>query len=901
MDKNDTDDLMSTLGYKGESEDPSDGQESSSDDELSQFNIDNADADKIELSEPAEEENLQEETEEGPAAPVPDQTDEKPAGDSIPTDASYLMDSDFSDFTVDEKVISNYRSSLVEREDEAGDDHDSQEEPAPETASEKKSESKKLSSDKSTTAEVEPPQATFYLVKLYRKQGMFKRALNVLDTLKSLDVDKELVKRETAEIKTLMEKSASKEEAEPDGKTEAGTGKESLPEQEQLPPVDSGSTVDTDAAAAGLEAETVADLPADENDYENRRIAALIERLNEEPEEADQDLPEPESATPEPVSDQEQDRIDALMKRAGKEPEDGPASDKDVDSGSVDDDVELRRIRALEKRAGIQEETATEARSGDDETEKVPDESAHVRAYPAGDGEEAPADEEVQPRDDYSESETEQPEQKKWKKLVYTSAAVLIALVAVWLFIPGPTTTDNEIPVIAVDISDLGTDEPQIAHIPAESPVAVVDTVTEEMIEDSLEKEPLAMEEPQGDTAEPAPEPVKQQPEVKILPLRNLQVNNEARALFKRGDYYGAAQIWAQEKKQQLSNYTIVLLFACEEATVENAYENLGKPADYFILPRAINDRACFSLCWGDFVSLDDAVRWFGEVPAWFAENGANPIIRKLSKMRITTPPPVETAAAVIPVPGVTEFSAEPEPPHPEIDTLISIPEETVPEVIDNVSSAEDAFMEAMMKLTQSESLLDSASTADENFAPAAEDSVIVLSVSDREDDWLDMDTTAMAMEPKTDPEVETEEFVEIADLVESEPTLIDQSLEITAPERDNATPEPEYSPQDLLELGRLEEAAGIWEIQKARTANNFTVKLLVACQAGSVSDAYRILEQDADFFILPKKVDGSDCYAVCIGDFRTKRDASNKLNKIPDWFERHGKPVVSSIADISK
>ncbi|MCK5329858.1 MAG: hypothetical protein KAK01_00495, partial [Candidatus Marinimicrobia bacterium] len=80
----------------------------------------------------------------------------------------------------------------------------------------------------------------------------------------------------------------------------------------------------------------------------------------------------------------------------------------------------------------------------------------------------------------------------------------------------------------------------------------------------------------------------------------------------------------------------------------------------------------------------------------------------------------------------------------------------------------------------------------------------------------------------------------------------------------------------------------------------NYTIKLLVACQDGSINDAYRALDQPPDFFILPKTVQGQACYAVCWGDFASKRDAKRRLKEVPKWFKRNGgKPVLTTIAKI--
>jgi len=145
--------------------------------------------------------------------------------------------------------------------------------------------------------------------------------------------------------------------------------------------------------------------------------------------------------------------------------------------------------------------------------------------------------------------------------------------------------------------------------------------------------------------------------------------------------------------------------------------------------------------------------------------------------------------------------------------------------------------------------------------------------------DWIEMDTTTLLLEPE--PELYN-------DWIEMDTTTL--LLE----------PEPNYTPHDLLQLGRFVEAARIWEIQKGTTPKNYTIVLLVACQDGTINAAYRALNQPPDFFILPKTVKGQACYAVCWGDFASKRDAKRRLKEVPKWFKRSsGKPSVYMLGDL--
>ncbi|MCK5331762.1 MAG: hypothetical protein KAK01_10150, partial [Candidatus Marinimicrobia bacterium] len=452
----------------------------------------------------------------------------------------------------------------------------------------------------------------------------------------------------------------------------------------------------------------------------------------------------------------------------------------------------------------------------------------------------------------------------------------------------------------------VGTEQAQVSIISDDQPVVAVDTVSEAVAELAVE-EPEPVEET---IEEPVvkPAPVKPQSKVKTLPLRNLEINQQATDLFKSGDYWEAASVWGHEKKLRPTHYTIILLFGCEETTIKNAYRQLDKPADFFLLPRYIKDRQCYTICWGDFTALSAARQWFGEIPRWFADNGAKPMIRSFSKIRTTAirPMKVKKATTIIPVQKVEiELPIVPESdqlvvtePISKIDDTDTLKPElpeveaqfTEPAIVDEITSVEEAFIDAMIAIPQTDVVADTLLVKDPVIPVEPVDSVIVLLETDRDDDWIEMDTTTLLLEPKA--EATGEEFVNITDL-----DIVETPELETEPEPET---EPDYTPQDLLQLGRFVEAAGIWEIQKGTTPRNYTIKLLVACQDGSINDAYRALNQASDFFILPKTVKGEACYAVCWGDFSSKRDAKRRLKEVPKWFKRNGgKPVLTTIAKI--
>lgn len=97
--------------------------------------------------------------------------------------------------------------------------------------------------------------------------------------------------------------------------------------------------------------------------------------------------------------------------------------------------------------------------------------------------------------------------------------------------------------------------------------------------------------------------------------------------------YNLAAQYWKLEKLQNMDHFTIVLMYACSGATVDSAKNILSNPNDMFILPKDVDNRSCYIVCWGDFETRKQAEERFTMVPNWFAQNGLVPMVRPLFKI----------------------------------------------------------------------------------------------------------------------------------------------------------------------------------------------------------------------------------------------------------------------------
>ncbi|HEY6548973.1 MAG TPA: hypothetical protein VI589_13750, partial [Vicinamibacteria bacterium] len=98
-----------------------------------------------------------------------------------------------------------------------------------------------------------------------------------------------------------------------------------------------------------------------------------------------------------------------------------------------------------------------------------------------------------------------------------------------------------------------------------------------------------------------------------------------ARQLLDRHDYAAAANGFAQAiRKSPEARYSVQLLVACSDETVEKALQNAAAP-ELLILPVSYKGRSCYRLCWGLYDSESRADSATRSVPSYFREGGAKP------------------------------------------------------------------------------------------------------------------------------------------------------------------------------------------------------------------------------------------------------------------------------------
>ena len=99
----------------------------------------------------------------------------------------------------------------------------------------------------------------------------------------------------------------------------------------------------------------------------------------------------------------------------------------------------------------------------------------------------------------------------------------------------------------------------------------------------------------------------------------------DARGALHNGDFSQAARGFAASLRTSgKGSYSVQLLVACSEETVQKATQNV--PAqELFILPVDYKGRSCYRVCWGVYDSEAQARSAVHEIPDYFRKGGASP------------------------------------------------------------------------------------------------------------------------------------------------------------------------------------------------------------------------------------------------------------------------------------
>lgn len=108
------------------------------------------------------------------------------------------------------------------------------------------------------------------------------------------------------------------------------------------------------------------------------------------------------------------------------------------------------------------------------------------------------------------------------------------------------------------------------------------------------------------------------------------------------------------------------------------------------------------------------------------------------------------------------------------------------------------------------------------------------------------------------------------------------------------------YRLSSLIGKGAFAEAAAIFHRRVSEQGVGFAIRLKVDCLARSLHTAFRQASYARKLFILPKALDGQDCYVVFWGAYPTAADALASLDSVPPFFTRlpGSLPSVVPLAD---
>lgn len=107
----------------------------------------------------------------------------------------------------------------------------------------------------------------------------------------------------------------------------------------------------------------------------------------------------------------------------------------------------------------------------------------------------------------------------------------------------------------------------------------------------------------------------------------------DARGLLERGDLVQAARGFAANVKAAPGRaFSVQILVACSDETVQKAVQNVPDP-EMYILPVNFKGRSCYRVCWGIYDSEAKAESATRSVPDYFRKGGASPKVVPTSNL----------------------------------------------------------------------------------------------------------------------------------------------------------------------------------------------------------------------------------------------------------------------------
>lgn len=94
--------------------------------------------------------------------------------------------------------------------------------------------------------------------------------------------------------------------------------------------------------------------------------------------------------------------------------------------------------------------------------------------------------------------------------------------------------------------------------------------------------------------------------------------------MLRAGRFGDAARSFATQARAARNRFTVQILVACADETVQKALQSV--PSDeLYIVPVTLKGRSCYRLCWGIYDTAALAEDGVQRVPDYFRQGGAAP------------------------------------------------------------------------------------------------------------------------------------------------------------------------------------------------------------------------------------------------------------------------------------
>ena len=239
---------------------------------------------------------------------------------------------------------------------------------------------------------------------------------------------------------------------------------------------------------------------------------------------------------------------------------------------------------------------------------------------------------------------------RAWTMLSVLGGMALLALTSYWfIFLRAPRSgtvqTDSSASEPPAQASDQEAAPPSesLEGTPSSAPESSQPTGTE----DPQKGEAKAQESPApGPTEIPGespPAPAGTAPAAQPSPSAPRQAGGasaaaagsfqDARQRLEAGEYATAAKSWSKALAARAdAGFTVQIAIVCQGDTLRKAANRTLGSTEFFVLPFALGNRACYRMCWGDFDDLASAQAGSASVPRFFIEEGGQPVVISFRK-----------------------------------------------------------------------------------------------------------------------------------------------------------------------------------------------------------------------------------------------------------------------------